>query len=93
MDDILQGKAGAPKFALDQGHGDRIEPAATQVLGHVGGIKTGGPGLGPNFAIEFGGDFAAVLNRRFIRLKLAGHESADGIDQHDLLVTEGEIHG
>jgi len=90
---ILQGKGCAAQFDLHQRHGEGIEAAAAQVLGHVGCIKTVFDGATVNLLDQFGANIIAGLDLILIGHQLLIDKTADRFDNQVLFFRECKIHG
>ena len=71
----------------------RVEAAATEFGRHVGRVQPGVDRPLLDLAHEIGWHLAELLDLLLVREQLALGERANGVDDHLLLVGEGEIQG
>ena len=89
---VLKGEGGAAQLALHQGHAHCVQPAAAQLLRHVGGIESGGFRPLADLGDQVRGHLVGALHFGLMGHQLLLDEGADRVDQHALLVAGREIH-
>src|SRR4029453_17404794 len=90
---ILQGEGGPPELPLHQREADMVEPAAAEILGHVGGIEAGLERLVADLPDQLRPHLVRALDLVLMRRKLRRDELADAVDQELLFGGEAEVHG
>ena len=88
---VLQGIAGEAEGPLGQCQGQVVEPAAAQLLGHVGRVQPRGQSPVADLLHQVGPHLAGALHLFFVGDELALHERAHGVDHHFLRVVDREF--
>jgi hypothetical protein len=90
---ILQGHRGAAELALHEGEGDMVEPAAAELLRHVGGVEAGREGALVDLLDELRADLVGAFDLFLIGHELGVDELPHAVDQQLLLRCQAELHG
>ena len=92
-DDVVQRVRGGTELAVDQRHAERIEAASAELGRHVGRVQAGIDRALLDLSHQLQWHFSQLLDLLLVREQLALGECADGVDNHLLLVGQGEIQG
>ena len=89
---VVQRVVGPAELLLEEHPGHRVEAGPADLLGHVGGVETGGQGLRADLLDELGPEHARALDLLLVGVELAFDERARHLDDAALLVGQPEVH-
>ena len=89
---VVQRVVGLAELLLVEHPRHRVEAGPADLLGHVGGVETGGQRLGADLGGELGPQHARALDLLLVGVELALDERARHLDDAALLVGQAEVH-